>query len=296
MPPRTNSIPSFLSWPVPRDAEPRRYKDAPTTVLPSGYVLEWCPTHPRATHGVYFQHRLVMECELGRFLEKHERVHHKNRDRADNRPENLDLSASHAEHMREHWQGRGKNNPELIERVRQAAADPTQNVSSLGISPTTVGTICRENGIRWIPYGPWGKGRLLTEQTVREALQGRSTIQAAAILGLNVGTLYNRFGHLLTKRAKPGFLDDYRDEVLRLVYKKRLTRAAVGQRFGVSEVCVTRSIQRWSKQGAKLDGVAIQEPPRVRPGPKPGRKAQNRAQPSPQLASALLGSQRTRQH
>jgi hypothetical protein len=221
-----------------------------------------------------------MECELGRFLEKHERVHHKNRDRADNRPENLDLSASHAEHMREHWQGRGKNNPELIERVRQAAADPTQNISSLGISPTSVGIICRENGIRWIPSGHLGRGLLLTEQKVREALQGRSTIQAASLLGINAMTLYRRFGHLLTKRAKPGFLDEHRDEVLHLVYKKRLTRAEVGQRFGVSDFCVTRSIQRWSKQGAKLDGTAIQELPRVRPGPKPGRKAQNMEQQS----------------
>lgn len=37
------------------------------------------------------QHRLVMEEQLARPLERHERVHHRNGVRHDNRPENLEL-------------------------------------------------------------------------------------------------------------------------------------------------------------------------------------------------------------
>ena len=57
-----------------------------------GYVTEYVPDHPFATkQGMVLQHRLVMEQMIGRYLERRENVHHKNGNRKDNRPENLEL-------------------------------------------------------------------------------------------------------------------------------------------------------------------------------------------------------------
>ena len=57
-----------------------------------GYIKQMSKGHPFADAGGYvMQHRLVMEAKLGRKLEAHERVHHKNGKRDDNRPENLEL-------------------------------------------------------------------------------------------------------------------------------------------------------------------------------------------------------------
>src|ERR1700740_569913 len=103
MPPHTAPSRPDRPQPPPKDAAPRRYRDAPTTVEPDGYVWEWCPTHPAAKRGVVLQHLLVMECALGRFLTKAERVHHRDECRWHNEPSNLLLHSTHAAHMREHW-------------------------------------------------------------------------------------------------------------------------------------------------------------------------------------------------
>lgn len=51
------------------------------------------PSHPRATTAkkYVFEHIIVMEQMLGRFIGRDEFVHHRNGIRDDNRPENLEL-------------------------------------------------------------------------------------------------------------------------------------------------------------------------------------------------------------
>lgn len=60
--------------------------------LKDGYIRAYAPEHPRAVNGRYvLEHILVMEEKLGRYLHPDERVHHMNKIRNDNRPENLEL-------------------------------------------------------------------------------------------------------------------------------------------------------------------------------------------------------------
>lgn len=65
-----------------------------------GYVQIWNPSHPNATKDGYVnEHRLVMESHLGHYLRKNEVVHHIDKNKENNKLENLILFESNAKHL-----------------------------------------------------------------------------------------------------------------------------------------------------------------------------------------------------
>ena len=72
-----------------------------------GYVLVYVPKHPKAHKDGYVQfHTVVMERNIGRYLNDDEVVHHINHIRDDNKIENLQLMKKHEHmsmHMKERW-------------------------------------------------------------------------------------------------------------------------------------------------------------------------------------------------
>lgn len=67
-----------------------------------GYKKIKLPDHPRADkRGYVREHIVVMEQIIGRHLAPGETVHHKNKVRDDNRPENLELFSSHSDHLKQ---------------------------------------------------------------------------------------------------------------------------------------------------------------------------------------------------
>lgn len=64
----------------------------------SGYVYVYAPDHPNAKRHRIQEHRLVMEQELGRYLEPDEVVHHIDSNRQNNDPDNL-VVMSYRDHL-----------------------------------------------------------------------------------------------------------------------------------------------------------------------------------------------------
>jgi len=86
-----------------------------------GYVRVLKTDHPKNIRGYAYEHRLVMEEYLGRYLEFWETVHHINEIKVDNRLENLFL-CTHPEHSAIHKEGH-RPSASHKEKMRQNVKD-----------------------------------------------------------------------------------------------------------------------------------------------------------------------------
>jgi transposase len=96
----------------------------------SGYVRVKAPWHPRAnSKGYVFEHILVCEQKIGRFLEPGEVVHHINGIRNDNRPENL-INLPERQHAKISGKQAAKT-PKLKDILQQKIRELEQEISEL---------------------------------------------------------------------------------------------------------------------------------------------------------------------
>ena len=89
----------------------------------NGYIAIYMPEHPRAfNNGCVYEHVLVAEKMLGRSLNDKECVHHINRNRTDNRSDNLMVFATNEDHLAFHGGGEAvltENGNYITKRKRQ---------------------------------------------------------------------------------------------------------------------------------------------------------------------------------
>lgn len=101
-----------------------------------GYVRVLKPDHPKNIRGYTYEHRLVMEQYLKRYLEAWETVHHINEIKVDNRLSNLFLCSTQ-EHSALHKEG-NKMSAERKKKMRDMAHNVKPHTKRKNVSKRTV--------------------------------------------------------------------------------------------------------------------------------------------------------------
>ena len=93
--------------------------------IEKGYVYVHCPNHPKTnSRGYVYEHTLVMEKHLGRFLKDKEEIHHVNGVGIDNKIENLHLCKNHAEHIKKFH-----SDLEILQKGRKLSKEQKENIT-----------------------------------------------------------------------------------------------------------------------------------------------------------------------
>lgn len=68
------------------------------------YIRIYSPNHPYHRKDKYvYEHRLIVEEDIGRYLEPQEEIHHIDGDKHNNSLDNLILFPNRSEHIKFHW-------------------------------------------------------------------------------------------------------------------------------------------------------------------------------------------------
>ena len=122
--------------------------------LVKGYVNIYCPEHPFvAKSGMIPIQRLVTENKIGRYLYSGEIVHHKNGNKIDNRPKNLEVMTK-SEHRKLHMVTppnlglrKYKNKIDKIIELRKQGLFAYQISNKLAIPRRTINRYLKQNGL-----------------------------------------------------------------------------------------------------------------------------------------------------